>query len=79
MEGIDYFAAEASRGFQTLDEIIGQLNIPNDKVKELRPNLLDGKQYLNWLQGNEIYRFYRVTLHFKSAMTKKCRNSIYIA
>lgn len=46
MEGIDYFAAEASRGFQTLDEIIGQLNIPNDKVKELRANLLDGKQYL---------------------------------
>lgn len=31
---------------QTLDEIIGQLNIPNDKVKELRANLLDGKQYL---------------------------------
>lgn len=47
MEGIDFFAAEASRGFQTLDEIIGQLNIPNDKVKELRANLLDGKQYLN--------------------------------
>lgn len=46
MEGIDFFAAEASRGFQTLDEIIGQLNIPNDKVKELRANLLDGKQYL---------------------------------
>lgn len=74
-----YFAAEASRGFQTLDEIIGQLNIPNDKVKELRANLLDGKQYLNWLQGNAIYRFYRVTLHFKNAMTKKCRNFIYIA
>lgn len=46
MEGIDYFAAEASRGFQTLDEIIGQLDIPNDKVKEMRANLLDGKQYL---------------------------------
>lgn len=46
MEGIDYFAGEASRGFQTLDEIIGQLNIPNDKVKELRANLHDGKQYL---------------------------------
>lgn len=44
--GHRFFAAEASRGFQTLDEIIGQLNIPNDKVKELRANLLDGKQYL---------------------------------
>lgn len=48
MESIDYFAAEASRGFQTLDEIIGQLNNPNDKVKEMRANLLDWKQYLKF-------------------------------
>lgn len=50
---------------QTLDEIIGQLNIPNDKVKELRANLLDGKQYLK--------SDYKVHIDKSSQVADHCR------
>ena len=46
VEGLDYYVAEGSKAFQTLEAVIDKVDVPDVQKKTYKQQLLDAKRYI---------------------------------